>query len=378
MLLKKNIKKNRIKDSLDNLFNYKKTTDTYNKSNKESSNKNDADINNLYTNDFTVIDGNENNNSKCVMKNEIVESFNFININDTNYIKYEYDEWDLNLNEYKKKWCKVFEHVSEISEKNKHYEDSINKNLLKYKKLILFFKEKLNFLVNKKEWIRYQNFGENIDIDTLIENYKSVQDSNFDKIYKCKKKTLKDLSIILLLDSSLSTDSYVKKIKKINFIKKLSLFISLILEKNVQYEVSCFYSNTRYDCRYIKLKTFVEFINKKMTNILNMSPCGYTRIGPAIRHASTILEKKKEKDKIILILTDGNPTDYDTYEGNYGIKDIKMAINECLNKKIKFKGILINDNINMALTNVLGSKNYINIKNISYKTFKKLFNFIFL
>lgn len=55
-------------------------------------------------------------------------------------------------------------------------------------------------------------------------------------------------------------------------------------------------------------------------------PCGYTRIGPALRHAQELLASEKARRKIILLVTDGRPCDYDRYEGRHGIKDVKKAI----------------------------------------------------
>ena len=53
---------------------------------------------------------------------------------------------------------------------------------------------------------------------------------------------------------------------------------------------------------------------------------GYTRIGPALRHAHETLEKAKASRKVVILITDGRPCDYDRYEGIYGIRDVKRAI----------------------------------------------------
>jgi nitric oxide reductase NorD protein len=55
-------------------------------------------------------------------------------------------------------------------------------------------------------------------------------------------------------------------------------------------------------------------------------PGGYTRIGAALRHAHEIIDRQSAKKKIVLLITDGRPCDYDRYEGNHGIHDVKKAI----------------------------------------------------
>ncbi|MEO8351840.1 MAG: hypothetical protein ABI680_08910, partial [Chthoniobacteraceae bacterium] len=39
-----------------------------------------------------------------------------------------------------------------------------------------------------------------------------------------------------------------------------------------------------------------------------------------------LLARETSRRKIILLITDGRPCDYDRYEGIYGIKDVKKAI----------------------------------------------------
>ena len=52
----------------------------------------------------------------------------------------------------------------------------------------------------------------------------------------------------------------------------------------------------------------------------------HTRIGPALRHAQELLVRKSGERKIVFLLTDGRPCDYDRYEGEYGIRDVRKAI----------------------------------------------------
>jgi len=59
-----------------------------------------------------------------------------------------------------------------------------------------------------------------------------------------------------------------------------------------------------------------------------IAPQGYTRIGPALRHATAGLAAEPADHRILLFVSDGKPTDYDRYEGRYGIADIRQALRE--------------------------------------------------
>ena len=72
-----------------------------------------------------------------------------------------------------------------------------------------------------------------------------------------------------------------------------------------------------------------------------MVPRGYTRLGPAIRHATSLLRQCSARQKVLLILTDGKPTDYDGYEGRYGIEDMRKACQEAETLQISTKAFAI-------------------------------------
>ena len=54
-------------------------------------------------------------------------------------------------------------------------------------------------------------------------------------------------------------------------------------------------------------------------------PGGNTRIGAGIRHAAAKLSERPNRQKLLLVLTDGKPNDVDHYEGRFGIEDTRRA-----------------------------------------------------
>jgi len=51
-----------------------------------------------------------------------------------------------------------------------------------------------------------------------------------------------------------------------------------------------------------------------------VKPGYYTRMGAALRWATRRLEKRPERERLLLILTDGKPNDIDVYEGRWGMR----------------------------------------------------------
>jgi nitric oxide reductase NorD protein len=60
--------------------------------------------------------------------------------------------------------------------------------------------------------------------------------------------------------------------------------------------------------------------------IAALKPGYYTRMGAAVRHATSILERRPAAMRVLLILSDGKPHDIDLYEGRYGIEDTRHAL----------------------------------------------------
>lgn len=59
-----------------------------------------------------------------------------------------------------------------------------------------------------------------------------------------------------------------------------------------------------------------------------LTPTGYTRIGPALRHATALLDREPAERKLLRLVTDGKPNDYDRYEGAHGVADVRQATRE--------------------------------------------------
>jgi nitric oxide reductase activation protein len=53
-----------------------------------------------------------------------------------------------------------------------------------------------------------------------------------------------------------------------------------------------------------------------------------TRLGAAIRHASTELERQDARTKLLIVLSDGRPYDHDYGDSRYAREDTKMALRQ--------------------------------------------------
>ncbi|HFL8824308.1 MAG TPA: hypothetical protein V7791_01320 [Candidatus Azoamicus sp. OHIO1] len=375
-------KKNKTQTNL--LFEYKETVDEYSDGNKDTSgiNENNNELNII--NELNVKNCTRSNiQSNSILKADIINNILINNKKEKDVIytkKFIYDEWDYKKNKYKKNWCSVFQERYKKNTNNTNDFEKVDRIIKEKQKDITLFKEKLRRIFNLSKWKNRQISGTEIDYDSLIDNYKNILKNSYEKVYKYKKNINTDITILILIDSSLSTDSSFKKERVIDSMKNILLFISSSFDNIIEnFLIASFYSNTRHDCRYTIIKDFKDHWKYKKYTITKINPQGYTRIGPAIRHSIQILKKIKTKEKLIILISDGKPTDYDEYEGIHGISDVKHAILEANKKHIKVKSI-ITDHITRAyLPSMLGLKNYSIVsddKTLSNKILKLIYNSI--
>ena len=267
-----------------------------------------------------------------------------------------YDEWDYNKRAYKDHFCKVYP-KSILKTDSNYYKKAISKN----RSTLLGLRKMLTNVNNKYQLQRRQSQGEEFDLDAITDLFVDVHSkiTPSEKIYLSKRKKEKDLSILLLLDSSLSSDGYAAGNRVIDVEKQVSILFGEILDEfNIDFSINSFYSKTRNHSSYITMKDFDEDWNKAKYKIGAIEPSGYTRIGPALRHSGALLDKRNTKNKWIILISDGKPNDYDRYEGKYGINDIKQALRELNERQINSYALAIEAQAKYYLPQMFGKNHY--------------------
>jgi len=267
-----------------------------------------------------------------------------------------YDEWNYTNRSYKEDFCKVYP-KTQLKTDGAFYKKTLNDN----RSTLTGLRKMLTTVNNKYQQQRRQPQGEEFDIDAITDLFVDVKSGHTpsEKIYLSKRKKEKDLSILLLLDISLSSDGYAAGNKVIDVEKQVSILFGEILnEFNIDFSIDCFYSKTRNHSSYLTLKGFDENWDTAKFKVGAIDPSGYTRIGAALRHSGALLDKRKTKNKWVILISDGKPNDYDKYEGKYGINDVKQALRELNERQINSYALAIEANAKYYLPQMFGQNHY--------------------
>ena len=267
-----------------------------------------------------------------------------------------YDEWDHKKRSYKEDFCKVYPKTllkTDVS----YYKKTIEQN----RSTLMGLRKMLTTVNNKYQQQWHQTQGEEFDIDAITDLFVDINSGHTpsEKIYLSKRKKEKDLSILLLLDISLSSDSYAAGNRVIDVEKQVSILFGEILQEfNIDFSIDCFYSKTRNHTSYITIKDFDEDWNTAKFKVGSVQPSGYTRIGAALRHSGAMLDKRDSKTKWVILISDGKPNDYDKYEGKYGVNDVKQALRELNERKINSYALAIEAQAKYYLPQMFGQNHY--------------------
>ena len=267
-----------------------------------------------------------------------------------------YPEWDCSKRHYKKDFCKLYQ-TTQLKLDTDYYKKTISENVSTLNGL----RKLLTNVNNKMLQQKRQNYGADIDIDALTDLFIDVHSGHTpsENIYIANRKKEKDISILLLLDISLSSDSYAAGNRVLDVEKQAAILFGEILnEFNIDFSINCFYSKTRNYSTYLCVKSFDENWQKAKFKIGAPDPSGYTRIGAALRHSGALLFARKTKNKWIILLSDGKPNDFDKYEGKYGVQDVKQAIRELAQNQINSYALAIESNAKYYLPQMFGQNHY--------------------
>jgi nitric oxide reductase NorD protein len=267
-----------------------------------------------------------------------------------------YDEWDYKTKSYKKDFCKLFPDVQHELDCT-YYQTTLRKN----QRVLNSLRKMVASINNKAQQQKRLSNGANFDLDAVVDFYTDIhaRKTPNENIYLDSRKKEKDLSLMILLDLSLSSDSYVNNRKVLDVEKEVSILFGEILnEFGIDFCIDGFYSKTRNHSSYLTIKDFDEKWTHARNKVGAIAPSGYTRIGTALRHAGNRLQSRESKNKWVILLSDGKPNDYDRYEGRYGVQDVKQALKEFNLKNINSYAVAIESEAKYYLPQMFGQNHY--------------------
>ncbi|UCH39850.1 MAG: nitric oxide reductase activation protein [Gammaproteobacteria bacterium] len=276
-----------------------------------------------------------------------------------------YDEWDCTRKAHRKRWCTVRERGIQPDYDSSFVADTLQK----YRGHIKSLRRSFEALRDEYRILKKQPHGENLDFDALVEAIADVRSGMemTSRIYRKAHRVERNIAVILMVDMSGSTKGWINTAQR----EALILLAEALSSLDDRYAIYGFSGNTRKRCEIYRIKTFDEVYDEKTrARIAAIEPQDYTRMGATIRHLSHLLDNVRARTKLLVTLSDGKPDDYDTYHGEYGIEDTRMALFEARRRGIHPFCITIDEEAREYLPHMYGDSAYVLIDDIDKLPFR--------
>ncbi|HSF25316.1 MAG TPA: VWA domain-containing protein, partial [Blastocatellia bacterium] len=249
-----------------------------------------------------------------------------------------YDEWDRELGDYRTRWCRVIERGGPKGSRG--FVEMVRS---RYAGVISSIRYQFQLLRPENlRRIRGEIDGEDYDLQAVIDYALDKRSTGLidDRLYTRKLRRERDVAVSFLLDMSSSTaraisrypnNPYTQPGQRIIDIEKEGLVLmSEALEAvGDAYSMQGFTSEGRRNVKFYIIKDFSEGYSSEVERrIGGISYQSNTRLGAAIRHATTRLARQDARTKLLIVLSDGRPYDHDYGDSRYAREDTMMALRQ--------------------------------------------------
>ena len=284
---------------------------------------------------------------------------------------FAYDEWDFRADDYKPRWCVVRQ--KNMAEGDPDYYGT---TLHSYGSLVTQVRRQFELMVPEMfRKVRKLEDGDEIDIDDIIEAFVDIRTgaSPSDKLFWRRNKVQRDVAVVFLLDTSASTAEAIdetrkvaedwnapddpveymvwlrsrrgegmkRSYKRIIDVEKeaIVLLINALEAIGDVYGIYGFSGYGRENVEFYTVKDVNERLSERVKKRIDrIAPLHATRMGPAIRHATTKLETQDARTKLLFLISDGRPQDRgysrEGVEKEYAVHDTKRALDEAKEKDV--------------------------------------------
>ena len=212
-------------------------------------------------------------------------------------------------------------------------------------------------------WLHGLLQGEELDLDAWVRfrvDHHGSRHSESPPIFSQRMRTERSLASVVLADISLSTDAYATQDDRVIDLIRDSLLVfgGALDSVGDPFEMLGF-SSVRRNVRIHELKRFGEsWDTAAQERVAAIKPGYYTRMGAAIRHGTKRLSQRPERQRLLLILSDGKPNDLDQYEGRYGLEDTRHAVHEARQAGLVPFCVTIDQQAHDYLPHLFGSRGF--------------------
>lgn len=271
---------------------------------------------------------------------------------------YCYNEWDYRRGGYRTDWCTLEE--KSLSPVRSGF---VAGTLEKYGPQLKRLRRQFELLRTCDRIVRRQRDGDDIDLDAVIEALGDIRAglTPSDRLFVRLLRDERDITTMFLVDMSSSTQGWIGVALK----ETLVLLAEALEVVGDRYGIYGFSGMRRSRSELFHIKHPEELYGAVVQQrIAAVMPKEYTRMGPPIRHLTRKLLDSAGRVRLLVVISDGKPEDYDDYKGQYAIEDTRKALLEARGAGVYPFCITIDRSAHEYLAHMFGRGNYIFVNDV--------------
>jgi len=225
--------------------------------------------------------------------------------------------------------------------------------------------------VGRTTRLRRQPDGLDLDLDAAIDAATALRIGEVpdERIHQRKVLRTRDLAVSVLIDVSQSTRERVPAAGGASVIEVEKMAVAVLAGAmgalGDRFALRAFASNGRDEVRLTRVKDFDQpFDAEAEARLAGLQPAFSTRLGAALRHAGAELGPVAATRRIVLALTDGEPSDIDVSDPTDLVEDARRATRALHNRGIDVFGITLDPSGHGSGSAIFGRANHKPVRRI--------------
>lgn len=277
-----------------------------------------------------------------------------------------YPEWDYLINRDRSEWTAVLEYTPADGRA-----EQIDAILERYPETTYRIATLVQAAkVSRPIRMRRQREGDRLDLEATIAaaiDLRAGLTPN-PNVYARLERRWRDLAVLVLIDASQSTNDIVKAAgRPVLEIERdaTSLLAHAMDGIGDPFAIHAFCSDTREDVHYYRIKDFdTQWGALAKRRLAGITGRFSTRMGTALRHAGQQLVACDSYRKLLLLISDGEPSDVDIADRRYLVEDARRAVMSLQHQRIDLFCVGLDAGSDSHLTRIFGRSNVVQLDRI--------------
>ena len=207
--------------------------------------------------------------------------------------------------------------------------------------------------------------GDELDLNAAIDNMIDLRARGMPdgRVFRRHGRRRRSSAIVVLMDLSESTSRFAPGTftSVLDIEKRAARVVATALNcETDRVAVHGFASNGRHEVHYQRIKDFDEpFGSESKARLKALQGSLSTRMGAALRHACDALAQQATDHKVIVMLTDGEPSDVDVVEDDYLVEDARHAVASAAARGVRTFCLTLDRQADPYVRRIFGVRNYL-------------------